>query len=95
MSGPEYLAQGGIANLGLRDQQFAFQWVQENIHLSGGDRNQVTVFGESGGGGSIMHHLTAYGATSGAPFQKAISQSPAFQVMPQNTTQDARFNKAL
>ncbi|RDW69662.1 hypothetical protein BP6252_08682 [Coleophoma cylindrospora] len=95
MSGPEYTAQGGVSNLGFRDQRFALEWIQENIHHFGGDRTQVTVFGESGGGSSIMHQITAYGSTSGAPFQRVISQSPAFQVMPQNSTQDSRFQKAL
>ncbi|RDW80786.1 hypothetical protein BP5796_05484 [Coleophoma crateriformis] len=95
MSGPEYTAQGGVSNLGFRDQRFALAWVQENIYLFGGDRTQVTVFGESGGGSSIMHQITAYGSTSGAPFQRVIIQSPAFQVMPQNSTQDSRFQKAL
>lgn len=95
MSGPQYQAQGGVSNLGLRDQRFALEWVQENIHLFGGDCDQVSIFGESAGGGSIMHQITAYGSTSGVPFQRAILQSPAFQVMPQADTQDIRFSKSL
>jgi carboxylesterase type B len=34
--------------------------------------------GESAGGSSIMHHLTAYGGTQDPLFKKAIIQSPAF-----------------
>lgn len=39
--------------------------------------------GESAGGGSIIHHLTAYGGTKEAPlFQQAILQSPAYVPRP-------------
>lgn len=34
--------------------------------------------GESAGGSSIMHHLTANGGNITLPFQKAVIQSPAF-----------------
>lgn len=39
--------------------------------------------GESAGGGSILHHITAYGGTQAAPpFQQAILQSPAYVPRP-------------
>ena len=53
-AGPSYQAEGGVSNLGLYDQRFALEWVQKYIHLFGGDKDRVTVFGESAGGGSIM-----------------------------------------
>jgi hypothetical protein len=34
-------------NLGLRDQQMAFQWLNENIEAFGGDKSKVTIWGES------------------------------------------------
>lgn len=71
------------ANVGLLDQRFALEWIQKNIHLFGGDRNRVTVIGDSAGGGSIMHQITAYGGKAGpSPFQRAIVQSPGWTPIP-------------
>ncbi|KAF2201520.1 acetylcholinesterase precursor [Delitschia confertaspora ATCC 74209] len=93
ISGPSYQAEGGVSNLALLDQRLALEWVQKNIHLFGGDKKRVTVFGESAGGGSIMHQITAYGGLKGkVPFQQAIPQSPGWvpisgQVQQENTYQ--------
>lgn len=75
-----------MLNAGLYDQRFALQWIQDHIHLFGGDKRRVTVFGESGGGGSIMHHVTAYGGRAPALFSQAIPQSPAY--FPYRSLQD-------
>jgi acetylcholinesterase len=56
-AGPSFQAEGGVSNLALYDQRFALEWVQKNIHLFGGDKDRVTVFGESAGAGSIMHQV--------------------------------------
>jgi len=88
LSGPN-LQTNGTANAGLLDQRLALEWVQRNIHLFGGDRDRVTVFGQSAGAGSIMHQITAYGGLRGkVPFQQAILQSPGFQPYPGNWQQD-------
>ncbi|KAJ5983670.1 carboxylesterase [Penicillium waksmanii] len=59
-------------NAGLRDQRLAL----ENISLpSGGDPDNVTIFGESDGATGVGLQITAYGGKEKAPFQRAIMQS--------------------
>lgn len=57
LAGPSF-QKDGTANAGLLDQRMALEWVQQYIHLFGGDKDQVTVMGESAGAGSIVHHVT-------------------------------------
>lgn len=56
-------------NMGLKDQQFALKWVQENIHLFGGDPQKVTVQGQSAGAASVTYQVLSPGS-AGNHFKK-------------------------
>jgi para-nitrobenzyl esterase len=64
------------ANVGVLDLVSVLQWVRENISTFGGDPNNVTIFGQSGGGGKVAA-LMAMPEAQGL-FQKAVIQSGAF-----------------
>ena len=67
----------GVVNAGLLDQHMGLQWVQQYIHLFNGDPTQVTIGGESAGGGSVMLQDMAYGGSLGTQlFRNTISMSP-------------------
>ncbi|KAL2113923.1 hypothetical protein VUR80DRAFT_1776 [Thermomyces stellatus] len=67
----------GLLNLGLRDQHFFLEFVQEHIASFGGDPDSVTIGGRSAGGHSVgMHYFHNYGENAGKPlFARAIHQS--------------------
>lgn len=62
------------SNLGLRDQIAALEWVRDCIADFGGDAGNVTLFGESSGGGSVTTLMTVPRAEG--LFHRAIAQSP-------------------
>ncbi|MFX1442409.1 MAG: carboxylesterase/lipase family protein [Promethearchaeota archaeon] len=64
---------GVTANIGLLDQIAALKWVRNNIEVFGGDPNNITIFGESAGGISVIT-LMAMPAAKGL-FHRVIAQS--------------------
>ncbi|MEQ1946498.1 MAG: carboxylesterase family protein [Bryobacteraceae bacterium] len=61
------------SNVGMLDVVLALQWVRDNIANFGGDPNNVTIFGQSGGGGKVST-LLGMPAAKGL-FHKAIAMS--------------------
>lgn len=63
------------ANFGLLDQRCAMQWVKDNIEAFGGDSDNITIGGQSAGGGSVLNQI-AYG-TEGI-YNRAVVHSGMF-----------------
>ncbi|CAH8556029.1 unnamed protein product [Schistosoma turkestanicum] len=69
-----YLGDNEIpGNQGLMDQVAALQWIRENIAYFGGNPQQITLFGHSGGVICVALHLIS--PISNHLFQQAILQS--------------------
>ncbi len=60
-------------NLGLWDQIEALRWIRENAAAFGGDPDQVTIFGESAGGGSVS--LLPFIPEAKGLFRRVIAES--------------------
>lgn len=65
------------ANLSIIDIKAALEWVKANIANFGGDPDNVTIFGQSGGGAKV-NTLMAMPSAKGL-FHKAINQSGSFR----------------
>ncbi len=75
---PEITAENpdAPANFGLLDQRLAMQWVKKNIGAFGGDAENITIGGQSAGGGSVLHQI-AYGRGDNL-FKRAMVDSGMF-----------------
>jgi para-nitrobenzyl esterase len=69
---------GPSGDYGLMDQQAALGWVQHNIRGFGGDPRNVTLFGESAGGLSVLAQLVSPGARG--LFQRAVVESGTYDL---------------
>lgn len=74
-----YMQQNGQPNAGLLDQRAILRFVHDHIAEVKGDPNTVSVWGESAGASSIMHHLVMPQNIKEPLFKRAILQSPAYQ----------------
>mgnify|MGYP000156890244 CR=1 FL=1 len=81
--GSQYASSG---NAGMLDIVAALKWVNQNIEKFGGNPNNVTVFGQSGGGGKVSTLLTMPSAKG--LFHKAIIQSGS--MLTQMTAENSR-----
>lgn len=91
---PEITAENPAqpGNFGLLDQQLGTRWVKENIAAFGGDPDNITIGGQSAGGGSTMMQVVS--DQNKGLFQKAIIQSgvllnPYENLMPLRTLSEA------
>lgn len=66
----------GSGNAGLLDLVFALQWVKQNIAQFGGDPDNITIFGQSGGGGKVTCLMSS--PLAKGLFQKAIVESGSY-----------------
>ncbi|MBR5995778.1 MAG: carboxylesterase family protein [Eubacteriaceae bacterium] len=74
---PEITAECGgkdCTNFGLYDQKAGIEWVYRNIAAFGGDPENITIFGQSAGGRSVMSQVVSPKNNDGH-IKRAISQS--------------------
>ncbi|KAK1830989.1 lipase 2 [Podospora conica] len=77
------VAKHGTLNPGVHDMLFALEWVQKYISLFGGDPDEVTISGESAGGGAVMLMAMANGGSVGTRlFKRGIASSPYYPTQP-------------
>ncbi|CAE6537118.1 unnamed protein product [Rhizoctonia solani] len=100
LSGSESIAQSNGLNAAITDSRFALQFVQSNIDKFGGAKTDVTIWGQSSGGGTVLELLAQEGRlqkTSGPKyknlFKAAIMSSPWFP--PLGKCSDAYFKDQL
>ncbi|XP_076101084.1 crystal protein-like [Mytilus galloprovincialis] len=72
------VTEGVTGNYGITDQRLVLLWVHNNIERFGGDRRNVTLFGQGAGAVSVAIHMTS--PKSLGLFRNAILQSLPFSL---------------
>ncbi|MCQ2227652.1 MAG: carboxylesterase family protein [Bacteroidales bacterium] len=107
MTHPELTAEspnGVSGNYGILDQIESLKWVNKNIEQFGGDPNNVTIFGQSAGGGSVrtlcesplargLFHKAVIMSAGGLPTATQPSQPSRFA--PMSLEQAGELNKKV
>lgn len=86
--GPEYECSGIV---GMEDIVVALKWIRDNIAAFGGDPDNVTILGESGGGGKVRTLMQM--ASADGLYHRAIVDSgilPPRNITPQEEKREAR-----
>jgi carboxylesterase type B len=65
----------GNTNLALRDMRMGLSWISENIPLFGGNKDSVTIWGESAGSFAVGQLLMSYGGRTDNLFHASIQES--------------------
>ena len=74
-------------NYGLSDQQQALKWIRNNANSFDGDPNNITIFGESSGGLSVLTHFSM--PSSDGLFNRGIIQSGVYDYSQSSNLDDA------
>lgn len=65
----------GQTNLALRDMRKGLAWISENIAAFGGDKDSVTIWGESAGSFAVGQLVMSYGGRTDNLFHRSIQES--------------------
>ncbi|MDE2356843.1 MAG: carboxylesterase/lipase family protein [Alphaproteobacteria bacterium] len=74
--GPDFAGSGSV---GMQDLVLALKWVRDNISAFGGDPDNVTIMGQSGGGAKVSI-LLAMESAKGLFHKAAIESGPGLKV---------------